>query len=337
LDLSLLETEEVPQQPEKDEEGGHSSDEEGGGSSGDEGGEGENKHSTTQGSSFDPFASTSSGGGSRGGSVVQLPEQKQSLLTPIFQSDGGVLYESDELKVEVKTPKADSVAEYKLALYFCNKTNVLMNDTIVTLPPEDELKIQSRLTINGVIARESNTPFSIEPGKQFVYLSLWHCKNPFTDLPKIKFQTQHGNRQLEGNFAIPLLPSYFLKAPSTELDASKFIAFWKRFAEEVGPMVYKLSQVGDKDSIVSVLTKIMKMQIVKDVDKEPGNIYAAAVYHTITRTENQQFKTIPCFLRIETKPNIPLLRITAHAGIKSVSQAIINSLTLILNAQEHKK
>jgi len=212
-----------------------------------------------------------------------------------------------------------------------------MNDTVVTLPPEDDLKIQSRLTINGVIARESNTPFPIESGKQFVYLSLWHCKNPFTDLPKIKFHTQSGSRQLETTFAIPLLPSYFLKAPNTELDASKFIAFWKRFAEEVGPSVYKLPQVGDKDQIISVLTKIMKMQIVKEVDKEAGNIYAAAVYHTITRTDNGQFKTIPCFLRIETKPGMPLLRITAHAGTKPVSQAIINSLTLILNAQEQVK
>jgi len=213
-----------------------------------------------------------------------------------------------------------------------------MNDAVVTLPPEDgDLKIQFRLTINGVIARESNTPFPIEGGKQFVYLSLWHCKNPFTDLPKIKFHTQHGNRQLETTFAIPLLPSYFLKAPNTELDASKFIAFWKRFAEEVGPVVYKTPQAADKDEIISVLTKVMKMQIVKEVDKEAGNIYAAAVYHTITRTENGQFKTIPCFLRIETKPNMPLLRLTAHAGAKSVSQGLITSLTLLLNAQEHKK
>jgi len=212
-----------------------------------------------------------------------------------------------------------------------------MNDCVVTLPPEDDLKIQSRLTINGVIARESNTPFSIEAGKQFVYLCLWHCKNPFVDLPRIKFQTQLGNRQLEVSFAIPLLPSYFLKAPNTELDAAKFITFWKRFAEEAGPTLYKLPQVSDKEHLIGVLTRVMKMSIVKEVDKEPGNIYVAAVYHTITRQENGQFKTIPCFFRFETKPNMPMVRITAHAGTKAVSQGILNSLTLILNAVEHKK
>jgi len=128
-----------------------------------------------------------------------------------------------------------------------------------------------------------------------------------------------------------------MKAPAAELDAGKFVGFWKRFVDEVGPSVYKLPATIDREELSRILTKVMKMTLVTGVDKEPGNLYAAAVFHTVTRSENGQPVTIPCFLRIETKPGIPLIRFTAHSGHKLVSQGLAASVVSITSAQEHKR
>jgi len=78
----------------------------------------------------------------------------------------------------------------------------------------------------------------------------------------------------------------------------------------------------------------MRMSLIENVDKEPNNLYAAGVFHTTTKNESGQPVTMACFLRIETKPNMALVRVTAHAGHKSVSVALISSFALLMGGTE---
>jgi len=117
----------------------------------------------------------------------------------------------------------------------------------------------------------------------------------------------------------------------------KFVGFWKKYENEVGPSVYRSPVPVDKDAFGELLTKVMKMALISGVDKEAGNLYAAGQFNTIAKNETGQPLTVPCFLRIETKPNIPLFRITAHSNHKLVSSALVSAFAYVSGSVENKK
>jgi hypothetical protein len=74
--------------------------------------------------------------------------------------------------------------------------------------------------------------------------------------------------------------------------------------------------------------------IVPNVEKVGDNFVGAGTFHTATKAANGTNVTMPCLVRLETKPNIPMIRITVHSGHPSVSESLLHSISTILNAKE---
>jgi len=54
----------------------------------------------------------------------------------------------------------------------------------------------------------------------------------------------------------------------------------------------------------------------------------------MTKGANGANVTMPCLLRVETKPNVNLIRVTVHSGHSTVSEALLNAITKAFGATE---
>lgn len=70
----------------------------------------------------------------------------------------------------------------------------------------------------------------------------------------------------------------------------------------------KLNTVMNVDEFKEVLVNGLNASIMEGVDKNPANIWASATMNTPTTK-------MPVVLRVETKPNMPVVRITVHSGM----------------------
>ncbi len=76
------------------------------------------------------------------------------------------------------------------------------------------------------------------------------------------------------------------------------------------------------------------MAVIPSVEKTSDNFVASGIFHTATKNAHGQNVTMPCLLRVETKPGVPMFRVTVHTGHQTVSEALIHAITAVTGAQE---
>eukprot|EP00457_Paulinella_chromatophora_P000942 gb/GEZN01000944.1/.p1 GENE.gb/GEZN01000944.1/~~gb/GEZN01000944.1/.p1 ORF type:complete len:996 (-),score=239.00 gb/GEZN01000944.1/:356-3343(-) len=265
---------------------------------------------------------------------LDFPAQNVANLKNCLNAPVGLslpLYESTPLTVTFKAPPTEMASETRMALYLKNNTSTPLANCSWELPSEAEFRVQSRLTIGDQLIRDPSTPFTLSPGVQVINLFLWNCKRPvFSACPSLTLKVNGGQHKV--SFQVPVVISSFMKSPEAALDKAKFIGFWEKFGNEVGPSIYTTPGVMTYEEIQKVVTETMKMKQVDGVDGKATNLYAAAVFHSVVMNAQGKPVTMPCFLRVETMPGKNFFRLTARGGHQQVSTALITAFSLITGA-----
>eukprot|EP00461_Guttulinopsis_vulgaris_P007697 UN07747 len=74
------------------------------------------------------------------------------------------------------------------------------------------------------------------------------------------------------------------------------------------------------------------MSVVPGCDNNADNLYLAGTFNA-AKKDSKELITVDVLVRIETKPNQPLLRATINSGSTAVSAAVMKSLQLMLMAK----
>jgi len=173
--------------------------------------------------------------------------------------------------------------------------------------------------------------FDVRPNEQISHYFLWECMRPFPDPPVLKLQFAYDDMPQVISLKMPISVSTFIHGQTT--DAAGFVSSWKQFAVHETMMTLKSTSIVTVDVINRILSEGLHMSVVPSVDPSPFNICAAGVFYTNTKGRDGNFVNMPCFARVETKENLSVFRMTFRTGHKSVSDALMGAVQLIMGAQ----
>jgi hypothetical protein len=135
------------------------------------------------------------------------------------------------------------------------------------------------------------------------------------------------------SLSLPLYLSTF--TVPTSLDGAAFVGAWTKYGNELQATRKTIDgSVATPAMVTERLAAVGKLFVVQGVEKTPDNVVAAGTFHTATKNAAGTYVTMPCLVRVETKPNVPMFRITVHSGHATVSEALMQSITTVLNAKE---
>lgn len=133
--------------------------------------------------------------------------------------------------------------------------------------------------------------------------------------------------------SLPLYLSTFIVP--TQLDGASFVGAWTKYGNELIGTRKLIDGVAlTPTQVITALTSVAHLFVVQGVEKTAENVVAGGTFHTATKNAQGTNVTMPCLVRIETKPNIPMLRITVHSGHATVSDALLHTISAVLNAKE---
>jgi len=253
---------------------------------------------------------------------VSFPPQSSSFVLNLLGKASGVLYESRELQIGLKL-NIESGHAAKLVFYYGNRCPNALKGVSASLPESDAYRMQVRPT----------EPFEVAPKKQVMHFFLVHCFKPFKGPININIKFNYLNKPQILDLSLPLFISSFT-AP-TSLDGAAFVHAWGKYGNEQQATRKSVDgSVVTVDAVKAALQEKAKLFIVQGVEKNNDNVVAAGTFHTATKNAAGAFVTMPCLVRVETKPNLPMFRLTVHSGHSTVSDALMHTITYLLNAKE---
>jgi len=276
----------------------------------------------------DPFAASapsSSSASASASSALSFPPQDLSLVTGLLRKDNnsGVLYDSPLLQIGYKAALDVSIPyQCKMVLYYGNRMEQPMDRLVVTPPAGEVFRVQQK----------PEEALTVAAKAQVLHYFLWHVRRPFNDTPVITLNFTVAGRPYSISLQTPLVLTTFVHPPATPFNPQSLVAAWGAMGNEVKTM-RKLSAVSDVEALKAALVPAaFHMQKVDGLEQTQDNIVAAGVFHTVTKDASGQYVTMACLLRLETRPNVDLVRVTIRAGHASVSDALLAAVSRILNA-----
>lgn len=89
------------------------------------------------------------------------------------------------------------------------------------------------------------------------------------------------------------------------------------------------------NEVAELLKNVGHLFLVQGLEKSGDNLVAAGTFHTATKNAATGANvTMPCLVRVETKPNVPMFRISVHSGHSTVSEALLHTVTEVLRSKE---
>jgi hypothetical protein len=126
--------------------------------------------------------------------------------------------------------------------------------------------------------------------------------------------------------ALPIYLSTFIVP--TSLDGAAFVGAWGKYGNELQATRKTIDgSVATASTVTNQLTSIGHLFVVSGVEKTSENVVAAGTFHTATKNAAGAHVTMPCLVRVETKPGVAMFRITVH-------EALLHAITTVLNAKE---
>jgi len=160
---------------------------------------------------------------------------------------------------------------------------------------------------------------------------LLHCFKPFKGPIPVECHFNYQGKPFTLHLYLPIAITTFI-VPTT-LDASQFVTAWSKYTNEVIVM-RKMDTVVDINKLQQQVQQALHMYIVPNVEKTNDNFVCVGTFHTATKSANGAYVTMPAMARFETKPGVPMFRLTVHSGHQSVSDALVNAITTVLAAKE---
>jgi len=249
--------------------------------------------------------------------MIRSP-QYQKLVFELLTKDKGTLYESPLLQILLQAMVDRTTNQAKVILYYGNRSQLPMQKVSVQLPQQDSFKIQVKPDSKEL---DANGAFDVKPAQQLRHFFLWQNLSPWKELMKVKINFVWDQKPRSVVLTIPLTIST-LVAPSL-LEPPAFIAAWQQTSANEVWATRKIPKPLPVSDFKNVLTGPLHLNLIEGVDKNPANVWACGVINGQTLT-----------VRIETKPNMPVFRVTVHSPSKALSDAYIGSVSAIFQTQD---
>lgn len=247
-----------------------------------------------------------------------FPPQDPKLVTELLTKDKGTLYESPLLQILLQAMIDHASNQAKVIVYYGNRSQLPMQKVSVQLPQQDAFKIQVRPDTKEV---DANGAFDVKPAQQLRHFFLWQNTGPWKDLMKIKVNFVWDKKPRSIVLTMPLTLSNFVTPQS--LEPAAFITAWQQTSANEVWATRKLPKPLSVAEFKTSLTGPLHLNLIEGVDKNPANVWASGVV-------NGQSLTV----RIETKSNMPVFRVTVHCPSKALGDAFIGSVSAILQTQD---
>jgi len=266
----------------------------------------------------DSIFGSSAFGGAAPAADLDMPAQSEATVQALQGKETGVLYESKAFQIGVKMV-FEMGYQCKMVLYYGNKTEHTFTNVSASVN-EDAFRAQIRPA----------EPFAIKPREQVMHLFLWHCMKPFSLPATVNLKLTCENKSYALSLKVPFsLPCFMVP---DDVKSTDFIPAWQQSGHEVMG-VRKLPSAISLDSYRNTVEKELHMKLIDGVEAgKPQNICAAGKFHTATKAPDGQFVNIACYLRMETKEGVPMVRVTVHSGHQSVSSALSDAITRVFHA-----
>jgi hypothetical protein len=174
--------------------------------------------------------------------------------------------------------------------------------------------------------------FEIAPKEQVMHFFLVHCFKPFSGPIHIDLTFSYQKRSHRLTLALPIYLTTFVVP--TPLEGAAFVGAWTKYGNELQGVRKTIDgSVPTAAQVAQQLSSIGHLFLVQGVEKTADNLVAAGTFHTATKNAQGAYVTMPCLVRVETK-GVALFRVTVHSGHATVSDALMQAVTAVLNAKE---
>merc|ERR1740117_986405 len=237
------------------------------------------------------------------------PSQDKSHLLSLYGQSKGAVYETPALQIGCSHKVEGSTL--KMVLYYGNRTNTPMVDVTCQVPKSDALSAQV----------SPSDSFEVQPNKQVKQFLAWRVLRPFTEAPMVKINFKHQDKKQSLLLPLPFLASNFV-APAP-VSAAEFPTKWKEFAGNEEKQQLRLKSLLTVEQFKTRLAASTEFTVIEGLGGT-DNVFASG---TMAVGSSQ----MQCLLFVETKPNLPVMRVTAHCQHKLVSAACVESLSAIFD------
>lgn len=239
------------------------------------------------------------------------------------------MYECSHLQLGIKADFKTTPGEVKFDIYWGNKTS---STAFTDVRPQLQLEGYADSLVVKQLAPASAS-FTVQPGAQLPCSISISAKRPFSGVPSFAFLLTANNTQHRLALKLPLVMARLCRP--TSLQPSQFITAWKKYGNEL-VVKRRIGAVADVTLMKTVLTSPACMNLfhVKGVEKTPNDLFVGGTFQSSTVGSNGKRVTPPCLVRVETKPNAKVFRMTVHSGHLQVSHGLVSSITKMLGAQE---
>lgn len=251
-----------------------------------------------------------------------FPPQDPALLQKAYGTQKGVLYDTPGLQIGFNMDLSKPTM-MTLTLFIGNRLQSDLDNAMLSSTNDDTFRIEYQPAGNAVAAN-----------KQAQRVSVWYCLKPFNTVPSFQFTFTHQGRHESIDILLPVTISTFMRP--VEMGAPKFIAGWTKVGNECGPALRNIAAPVPLSGFQKILAGDSShnfMALISSVDQVPDNLYSAGTFCAAPRAEGKPPITIPCLVRIETKPNMPVFRVTVRSGHRLVSEALLAYVTTVMNAK----
>jgi hypothetical protein len=143
--------------------------------------------------------------------------------------------------------------------------------------------------------------------------------------------TQHISIQLR----FPVFTTTFV-VPNNNINAETYLPRWKELGNQaVAKLQSSNKKYVQKSTLFELIEKQLHMSVINGCDNDENNIYLYGTFMALRKDQGNQPGSISVdvMVRIETKPDLPLIRVTVNSGSTSLSTAIMRSIQLMLFAK----
>jgi len=249
------------------------------------------------------------------------PAQSDNIASALIGKTSGVLYDSEKLQIGIKVMPATG-PQCKMIVYYGNRAA----DAFVNLRAEisnvDGLKVQLKPT----------EPIRVDAKAQIPHYLLWQCFKPFKDVPIMTVTFNFGGTDHSLNLKLPVVITQFCTPIPQEPAA--FVEQWKSLAANQDVSVLN-GEVVVKDigEFKQLCAESLHLAVVEGVESNADNFSLSGTFHTSSKNAQGDFITMPVLIRFETKPDSKFVRISTHAGHKSVTTACVAAVGTLLRAK----
>jgi len=239
--------------------------------------------------------------------------QDPNKVRALFHKVKGVLYENPIIQIGYKY-QVEQGYRVRVGLYYGNRNKKLgLKDVKAVLPKDGYMDYKVEPEV-----------LTISPQKQLQQTYIFESKKPFATSPTITLNFQFNGEAHSLALSFPILPFHFVTA--NPMEPTQFLPSWKGIGNEVQKQL-KLASV-DIQKLHTDFSDNLHLTVLPGVDTNPNNICATGIFN------NRNNVKMPCYIRLETRPNINVVRLTIRSGHESLSSALFRSLQLFLNAEK---